>query len=429
MKKSISEKKWKLISLLIFAIALANCCRVFAMEKISVYSQRYPDIYLSYSTKHTTSEGLTYNLNNKSIQAKEKSFISNDKLPKNIIVLIDDSSFYPDRSIEGKKNHFLLELCVFFENKPSLPFSYLVNEKISAFELNRENILSLKPSSSKKVRIIDAIILSNNHIMQHNAKEDSLILVVGSGTIKGDMELSFIPQCPIIYLHPANTPINHDFFSFMVKASGGHFLEIPDQLDQQFIQEQLSLSFKDSHHILRFHIPWKWYRLTNHFTLQDHEHLLQATFSLPVSWKINLSLFSGFVLILFVFMIIAVLKKRRKAMHRKKTCHAYMMAFLMISSQNKRYEARISKCEFLIGSSKNCDCTIDDFDLSSTHCMIKEKNDAHEIIDLKSRNGVFVNGRKVEQCYLRHEDVIVVGSSCLIYKLGNMSYVADKKVL
>jgi pSer/pThr/pTyr-binding forkhead associated (FHA) protein len=72
---------------------------------------------------------------------------------------------------------------------------------------------------------------------------------------------------------------------------------------------------------------------------------------------------------------------------------------------------------------------IDDFDLSASHCMIKEKNGVHEIIDLNSRNGVWVNGIKIQQQVLCDEDMINIGKTCMLYRQGLINYVSDKKIL
>lgn len=134
-------------------------------------------------------------------------------------------------------------------------------------------------------------------------------------------------------------------------------------------------------------------------------------------------------LLIFLLIVVKLAKKRKKLKERNKNKHEFSTAFLNISHKEQRFEIRISKCEFILGNSNAADCMIDDFDLSASHCMIREKNGIHEIIDLNSRNGVWVNGIKIQKHILCDEDMISIGKTNILYRQGLMNYVSDKKIL
>lgn len=61
---------------------------------------------------------------------------------------------------------------------------------------------------------------------------------------------------------------------------------------------------------------------------------------------------------------------------------------------------------------------LDDHAVSGEHARLRW-NDGQDVvlIDLGSENGTKVNGRRTQQCHLRHNDVIEAGSVRLVFKL------------
>ncbi len=51
--------------------------------------------------------------------------------------------------------------------------------------------------------------------------------------------------------------------------------------------------------------------------------------------------------------------------------------------------------------------------VSKKHCVIKQSNGSLRIEDLKSSNGVFVNGKQVESAKLENGDRLVIGEFIL----------------
>ena len=65
---------------------------------------------------------------------------------------------------------------------------------------------------------------------------------------------------------------------------------------------------------------------------------------------------------------------------------------------------------------------ISDPKVSSFHARIDRVENGHVLVDLKSRNGSYVNARRVENQLLKNGDEVRVGTARLTYKVD---YVAQ----
>lgn len=74
-------------------------------------------------------------------------------------------------------------------------------------------------------------------------------------------------------------------------------------------------------------------------------------------------------------------------------------------------EFELTKTQMLIGRSKNCDIVLDDKSISHYHALLVTDSDGGiTIVDLKSVNGIFVSGQKVEsESYLNPGDHVAIG--------------------
>ena len=71
----------------------------------------------------------------------------------------------------------------------------------------------------------------------------------------------------------------------------------------------------------------------------------------------------------------------------------------------------LAKSRFAIGRAVDCDLQIQDASVSTRHCELRYDGYQWTIVDLKSRNGVRVNGELVQRQRLQSGDTIVIGSS------------------
>ena len=78
---------------------------------------------------------------------------------------------------------------------------------------------------------------------------------------------------------------------------------------------------------------------------------------------------------------------------------------------------------YTLGRHRNNDIAIADAKVSSFHARIDRTSDGFVLVDLKSRNGCWVNGRRVENAPLTTGDEIRVGSAILAYKIDYTSSV------
>jgi hypothetical protein len=80
----------------------------------------------------------------------------------------------------------------------------------------------------------------------------------------------------------------------------------------------------------------------------------------------------------------------------------------------KRHE--LSEDRIVLGRSRECDITVDDPNVSRRHAEIRREDGAYWIVDLKSTNGVEVNGERVDRARLTNADTIVLGKTELTFE-------------
>lgn len=71
-------------------------------------------------------------------------------------------------------------------------------------------------------------------------------------------------------------------------------------------------------------------------------------------------------------------------------------------------ELSLSEPRILIGRSVLCDIALDDEFVSQHHAAIVRINDAVVILDLNSRNGTFVNSKRIQKQVLRDNDIVAL---------------------
>ena len=82
-------------------------------------------------------------------------------------------------------------------------------------------------------------------------------------------------------------------------------------------------------------------------------------------------------------------------------------------SQVERWE--IDKEPVLVGRSGLAKVSIEDESLSRRHFLIAHEGEDYVVRDLSSRNGTWVEGRRVFAQRLRHNDCILAGSTLFLF--------------
>ncbi len=90
-------------------------------------------------------------------------------------------------------------------------------------------------------------------------------------------------------------------------------------------------------------------------------------------------------------------------------------------------EVRLTEKRALIGRSDLSDIVVLDQFVSSQHALLLRDRNAVVLIDLKSRNGTFVNSRRVHSKVLLHNDIISLGDCRMkmVYAAGHSSIEID----
>ena len=78
---------------------------------------------------------------------------------------------------------------------------------------------------------------------------------------------------------------------------------------------------------------------------------------------------------------------------------------------------------YALGRHRNNDIVISDPKVSSFHARIDRSEDGFSLVDLKSRNGTYVNGRRVETTRLKTGDEVRLGTARLVYRVEYTSSV------
>lgn len=96
------------------------------------------------------------------------------------------------------------------------------------------------------------------------------------------------------------------------------------------------------------------------------------------------------------------------------------MLFITLKGEEPR-EFRLTEKRTLIGRSEYSDIVILDQFVSGQHALLLRDENAVVLIDLKSRNGTFVNSRRIRSKVLLHNDIVLLGDHRMkmVYAAGH----------
>ena len=93
-----------------------------------------------------------------------------------------------------------------------------------------------------------------------------------------------------------------------------------------------------------------------------------------------------------------------------------IMAYLILSTDGHEWDRRELNGPVVVGRSPECDISVHDIQLSRRHCRLTPSSDGWLLIDLASRNGTRIGDHAIEQCRLKHGQVIRVGKTTLTFR-------------
>jgi pSer/pThr/pTyr-binding forkhead associated (FHA) protein len=106
----------------------------------------------------------------------------------------------------------------------------------------------------------------------------------------------------------------------------------------------------------------------------------------------------------------------QKARSKRRPEQAYSETRAIVSLDDRRYV--LDGPTATLGRSKECDCIIDDPNVSRKHAELRRSNVGDwQIVDLGSTNGVKVNGRRVANARLSPGDEITLGTKAFSFDI------------
>jgi len=94
---------------------------------------------------------------------------------------------------------------------------------------------------------------------------------------------------------------------------------------------------------------------------------------------------------------------------------------LVLVADGKETSFPLARDAYTLGRHRNNDIVISDPKASSFHARIDRTSEGFVLVDLKSRNGSWVNGKRVETALLKTGDELRLGMARLVYKVDYTS--------
>ena len=106
-------------------------------------------------------------------------------------------------------------------------------------------------------------------------------------------------------------------------------------------------------------------------------------------------------------------------MEQRESADDFKVAYLIVKWHGEEVYREALTAPITIGRQMGVDVWINDPALSRQHCRIEPDGDGHwRVVDLHSRNGVYVNHHRVELQMLNEDDAIRIGDARIIFHAG-----------
>ena len=99
-----------------------------------------------------------------------------------------------------------------------------------------------------------------------------------------------------------------------------------------------------------------------------------------------------------------------------KDAHQVTVSRLILLKQGSEASFPLTGDTYTIGRHRNNDIVISDPKVSSFHARVDRGPEGFVLVDLKSRNGCFVNNKRVETGPLSNGDELKMGPAKLVYR-------------
>jgi pSer/pThr/pTyr-binding forkhead associated (FHA) protein len=103
-----------------------------------------------------------------------------------------------------------------------------------------------------------------------------------------------------------------------------------------------------------------------------------------------------------------------------------MARLLLMRKNSAPKQIELPGERMLIGRDVSNDLQIDHPEVSRHHVELRVEGATTWVIDLGSRNGTLVNGRRVKQCVLQHGDVVGIGDCSIRFLTRHTTFELPK---
>jgi two-component system, cell cycle response regulator len=103
------------------------------------------------------------------------------------------------------------------------------------------------------------------------------------------------------------------------------------------------------------------------------------------------------------------------ALAKPQQTHAYLIVVSAKSPATVGRMFKLEKTEITLGRNSDAGIQVEDDGISRKHCkVVVDATNAHQLVDLGSTNGTFLNGARVNVCTLQDGDKIQIGSNTIL---------------
>lgn len=102
------------------------------------------------------------------------------------------------------------------------------------------------------------------------------------------------------------------------------------------------------------------------------------------------------------------------------------MPFIIISSKGTEIGRRGIVGGITVGRAADCDLCVHDILLSRHHCRIEPSGRGWVVLDMRSKNGTWLDGERIGRRSLRHGEAVRVGKTTLRFMMGELPAGASK---
>ena len=397
---------------LLFSLPFTSYCMQQSESQVLVNSNFFPYIYVKLTNNNSNNFVSSIKVDEKEItNYKYNQFLNTENKKLVPILLIENSKNMVDSGYDIQAMNLLLHI------RKSLP----EKENTLAFTFNTElekikgSFLTVNFSYNPNARLIDSLILVTNIIK--NIDDYPFIILIGTGEDRGSKTEIFFPSYPIVYIDVKNSINGMKKIEQIAELSSGFSINLSDVSDYSKIEERVKKNLSTYPSLLLLKTPFKYSLSKKHnITLELNngkkyvEKFNVKGLSIIIPWLIlTLTIILGYYA---YFLLKKIDSKKEPPIKTSNNNIGWLEIFL----RNGKKKIIIDSREFMIGSADSCNLQINDFEISALHCIIKNVENGFELIDLNSRNGIYVNSLKVSSKLLEDDDFIRVGSTIMIFK-------------